>query len=148
MVCAALLTGQHSYNLNTPLYVLEIHYTKSTSPSVEMENDSDNEELELHMDFSFTNPLYLPSLYHDTVMFHCMLHSKFHIVYNFESGLRSQKFTLIKLLLESFHIEFYFQRNNDKLCIFIIQKIFYICTGFLGITMHLILSLCLIKVPP
>ena len=138
MVCAALLTGQHSYNLNTPLYVLEIHYTKSTS--VEMENDSDNEEL--------TIPFYLPSLYHDTVMFHCMLHSKFHIVYNFESGLRSQKFTLIKLLLESFHIEFYFQRNNDKLCIFIIQKIFYICTGFLGITMHLILSLCLIKVPP
>ena len=146
MVCAALLTGQHSYNLNTPLYVLEIHYTKSTS--VEMENDSDNEELELHMDLSFTIQLYLPSLYHDTVMFHCMLHSKFHIVYNFESGLRSQKFTLIKLLLESFHIEFYFQRNNDKLCIFIIQKIFYICTGFLGITMHLILSLCLIKVPP
>ena len=50
MVCAALLTGQHSYNLNTPLYVLEIHYTKSTS--VEMENDSDNEELGLHMDLS------------------------------------------------------------------------------------------------
>ena len=60
MVCAALLTGQHSYNLNTPLYVLEIHYTKSTS--VEMENDSDNEELGLHMDLSFTIPLYLPSL--------------------------------------------------------------------------------------
>lgn len=91
---------------------------------------------------------HLPFHYICPVMFHCMLHSKFHIVYNFESGLRSQKFTLIKLLLESFHIEFYFQRNNDKLCIFIIQKIFYICTGFLGITMHLILSLCLIKIPP